>query len=275
MNETKQAGAANSPKLLRPSPCDLTKPCLLFFDLDGTLLRSGRLPEENRIALLRAKEKGHRLFINSGRSKAHTPREVFERIPWDGMVCGSGYVELGGKVLQNRSLSTAQLRAVIDFSLKEKLPLVMEGVKNDYAVGCDFGVRLDTPAERENFLRTENGDVTKITFLGLLPGTPSGASSPAVTFPGLHVITFPTYAEAILADCTKAKGMELICRTLGTDLRQAVAFGDSANDREMLEAAGLAVVMPECSGGIGPLSHLRLPDCTYGVAKAIELLFGV
>lgn len=259
----------NPPKLLRPSPCDLTKPCLLFFDLDGTLLRSGRLPEENRTALLRAKEKGHRLFINSGRSKAHTPREVLERIPWDGMVCGSGYAELGGRILQNRSLSTAQLRAVIDFSLKKNLPLIMEGVKSDYAVGCDFGVRLDTPAERENFLRTENGDVTKITFLGLLPG------EPCEPFPGLRVITFPTYAEAILADCTKAKGMELICRTLGTDLRQAVAFGDSANDREMLEAAGLAVVMPECSGGIGPLSHLRLPDCTYGVAKALELLFGV
>lgn len=48
----------NPPKLLRPSPCDLTKPCLLFFDLDGTLLRSGRLPEENRTALLRAKERG-------------------------------------------------------------------------------------------------------------------------------------------------------------------------------------------------------------------------
>ena len=39
----------------------------VFLDIDGTLYSSG-IPEENRIAIKKARENGHMIFINSGRA---------------------------------------------------------------------------------------------------------------------------------------------------------------------------------------------------------------
>ena len=42
--------------------------------------------------------------------------------------------------------------------------------------------------------------------------------------------------------------MELICRYYGADLKDTVAFGDSMNDLEMIQTAGLGICMANGSG---------------------------
>ena len=41
----------------------------------------------------------------------------------------------------------------------------------------------------------------------------------------------------------KGEAMERVCEYYGADLADTVAFGDSMNDRQMLEYAGIAVAM--------------------------------
>lgn len=56
---------------------------LLFFDIDGTLITEGngaRLPESTRIAVKKAREQGHLLFINTGRTRASLPKKFWN---WD------------------------------------------------------------------------------------------------------------------------------------------------------------------------------------------------
>ena len=64
---------------------------LLFFDIDKTLLTPypWAVPASARIALKKAHDNGHLLFVNSGRTYAMIP-EIIRKIGFDGYVCGCG-----------------------------------------------------------------------------------------------------------------------------------------------------------------------------------------
>lgn len=64
---------------------------LLFFDIDGTLLseKTHTIPQSTINALKKAKEKGHYIFINTGRPRSTIDRYIEELNP-DGYVCGCG-----------------------------------------------------------------------------------------------------------------------------------------------------------------------------------------
>ena len=52
-----------------------------------------------------------------------------------------------------------------------------------------------------------------------------------------------TIAELVPKGFNKGTGIVEICKILGEDVANTVAFGDSINDMEMLETAGVAVAM--------------------------------
>ena len=68
---------------------------LLFFDIDKTLLTPypWAVPASARIALKKAHDNGHLLFVNSGRTYAMIP-EIIRKIGFDGYVCGCGSSDL-------------------------------------------------------------------------------------------------------------------------------------------------------------------------------------
>ncbi|MBE6672114.1 MAG: HAD-IIB family hydrolase [Ruminococcaceae bacterium] len=236
---------------------------LLFFDLDGTVLQNGSLPEEHRRALLAAKKNGNYLVINSGRSKAYIPKQVLEQIPWDGMICGSVYVEWQGEVLLNHTLSTDSLRSVLDFVSDSKVRLVMEGVEKNYSFGMgDFQIPVD--GDVEGFLGSDP-QVSKVTFLQKL----DPAKVPE--FSGVRTIFFKTYAEGIATGYTKRTGMELILQKTGIDRSMTAAFGDSENDMEMLRFATITAVMKEAPAAYDAFVTLRT-ESEYGVSEALQKL---
>ena len=69
---------------------------LLFFDIDGTLACPGQNPSERTVsAIRRARAKGHKVFLGTGRSKASVPEAVWE-IGFDGGIYSAGgHVEAG------------------------------------------------------------------------------------------------------------------------------------------------------------------------------------
>lgn len=236
---------------------------LLFFDLDGTVLINGKLPEEHRRALLAAKENGNYLIINSGRSKAYIPSSVLSDIPWDGMICGSVYVQWQDKILLNHTLSPETLREVISFVVENKLRLVMEGVDKNYSVGMP-GFQIPVDEDVEGFLSSEP-KVSKVTFLDKL--------DPALVpdFAGLRTIFFSSYAEGIAKGYTKRTGMELILQNTGIDKTMTCAFGDSENDAEMLRYAKITAVMKNAPAMYDEFVTLRCKS-EFGVEEALQKL---
>jgi Cof subfamily protein (haloacid dehalogenase superfamily) len=81
----------------------------------------------------------------------------------------------------------------------------------------------------------------------------------------------PTYLEILPPGVNKGDALRRVCRLLDIPLQQTLAVGDSFNDVEMLEAAGLGVAM-----GNGPAEVRRRADCVTGsnekdgVAQALE-----
>ena len=72
---------------------------ILFFDIDGTLIdeETDQVPESAKVALAKAKEKGHLLFLCSGRCLAIIPKDVMD-LGFDGLIGGCGtYIEMNGK----------------------------------------------------------------------------------------------------------------------------------------------------------------------------------
>ena len=83
-------------------------PALLFFDIDGTLITLDKrhvMPESTKKALKRAKEKGHKIFINTGRVKTAIDKHLLQ-FGFDGLVCGCGtYIEYEGKEIYHQRIS--------------------------------------------------------------------------------------------------------------------------------------------------------------------------
>ena len=63
---------------------------IIFLDVDGTLVDyENHLPESAVLAVRKARENGHRVYICTGRSKAEVYENIWE-IGLDGMIGGNG-----------------------------------------------------------------------------------------------------------------------------------------------------------------------------------------
>jgi len=234
----------------------------LFFDIDGTLVNfRGQMPDSTRKALRQAKEKGHMLVICSGRS-------VCQIYPWlldmefDGLIAASGaYVEYGHQVIYEHHMEektvarvcalleeahavySAQTRRRVvatrdcaermrkrfqsmraDVDAAEKMNIVVEAVENP-------GQRPDI--EKFNFFDSgipiaeiqkrlgEECDVTAMSF------------------------DIPTERDGEISSrgINKALGIQKFIEHAGIAREDTAAFGDGANDLDMLAYAQVGVVM--------------------------------
>ena len=101
---------------------------LLFFDIDKTLLTPypWAVPASARIALKKAHDNGHLLFVNSGRTYAMIPK-IIRKIGFDGYVCGCGsQIYMNGELLFSSSIPNSLCREHGGQSLKP--PLLLQQV---------------------------------------------------------------------------------------------------------------------------------------------------
>ena len=101
---------------------------LLFFDIDGTLITegTGKIPESTRKAIKMAREEGHLLFINTGRTRTSLPEKITS-LGFDGYVCGCGTnIFLGNKELLSVKLSNEFCTQIAETVRKYKVPVFYE-----------------------------------------------------------------------------------------------------------------------------------------------------
>ena len=213
----------------------------LFFDLDGTLLsHDQKIDEDVRAQIKRVKDRGNLIFINTGRSKAHLPKGIAKDPLFDGLICGSAYIEYDSKVLMNLTLSSEAKAQVLDFADKTEIPVLFEGVDKDYFYLFEKNSKnycIGVDISKEEFL-SDKEEVTKMTFCKVI----TDVDTSEVT--ALRVIKFRTYGEGIIHGCDKAKAMKILLDRIGVPFEKTVSFGDSENDIEMLKSSEISVVMP-------------------------------
>ena len=83
---------------------------LIFFDIDGTIAvePTGEIPDSAKEAIKKAKENGHLVFINTGRTFSGIPKTITE-LNFDGYVCGCGtHIYFQGKKIKESVIPNDQ-----------------------------------------------------------------------------------------------------------------------------------------------------------------------
>ncbi len=247
------------------------EPYIFFLDIDGTLAARGEVPEENVRAIKEAQKAGHFVFINTGRSYANITDAIKNAAPYDGIVCGLGTdIRFRGEQLFSKTLSLETLEKITEIFLE--IPgvfSVFEGEDKLYFIDdCyepDSGVKISSISDFAE--KYPNAKISKFTH-GQMEGEPL-KSLYGVLEPYIH----PTYAEYGQKGYNKASGMYKVAEMLGVPKARCVAIGDSANDAEMLSAAGIAVVMENGTDEMKKNADFVTGNCwEAGVAQAIRKL---
>lgn len=257
----------------------------IFLDIDGTLMSGGILPPENVEAIRKAQEKGHKVLLNTGRSYSFIPWKKLEPIKFDGICAGCGsHVKIADAVLRSVEVDRSFVVRVIDEYKKSGRPLFLEGEDACFWVNPNERERANkmlSAAEfpcfelvsGEQFEREFGGHrISKFTFWQ------AGISEEEKKLwsERLRVIEHPTYTESVIWGCDKAVGMECALSAFGIPRERSIAMGDSANDTEMLEYAGISVAMGNSTDEVKHMcSYVSEEAKDAGVAKAICELLGV
>ncbi len=244
------------------------KTYVIFLDVDGTLVDWSYIPTQRVTeAIVKAQKAGHKIFINSARQKRTVPQPIKDIITPDGYVCTTGqYVEAEDKLLQNVALSPEVAKLGIDIIKRKKYSCNI--TLNEYEIPSDKGVFDEELAMKE----AEAGRIVKF-------GIRETLDDEAVELLGKHLVLYqytPDWCETALRGFDKGKGIKLVMDYYGLDMSQSIAIGDSANDMEMIQAAGIGVAMGNADPKLKAVADYVTDDLADdGVATALEKLLGI
>ncbi len=252
----------------------------LFFDYDGTLYVDGRVSEKNLRAIQRAKDAGHLVFLNTGRSRGFVPDSVLSAIDFDGLCCGCVYCSLGDRVFFNRLMKKDEVTAILRSAEACDMPLHLEGDQASYTYIGDREIS-DNPFGLSNNIVRELGGVSaflaspaaeriaKISFITDQSTLPDGIETGE-----LRLVQMNGFIEGIPEGFTKATPIRVLCDALSVPIENTISFGDSLNDEDMLAFTGRAAVMPNAPAALDRYHPYRAKNAREGVAEALCHFYG-
>lgn len=264
---------------------------LIAMDLDGTLNNDLKtIDPPTRASLMEAQRQGVRLLLASARPLPglYRDRDALALANHGGllMAYNGGVIAdaATGAVLSATRMPFEAARDVL--RLLESLPvtpILDDGARfyvtdrNGYKVDYECRNNRMTCAEVPNLADFLHFAPCKI-LMSTDPGGIKGVQAQiAAALPdGLTVVqTAPFYLEVIPSSVNKGLGLRAACAAIGLSPEEAIAFGDSENDIEMLHAAGMGVAMGNADDAVkAAAGRVTLSNNDNGIAAALaELLY--
>lgn len=248
--------------------------CAVFLDIDGTLLSdSFIIPSENLDAIRKAREKGHMVFINTGRSWGNIPPVLMEQFrDFDGIISGIGsMITINGETVYKSFMSEDIIRRVMEYVFTHReYWAIFEGVSNVYSVFNDARMTRDYEIELESsddYKKVCSDDDIQVIAMGKTVSD----DFRKLFEEELTVFQFETYADLVKKGLNKAVGIEKVLEITGIRRENTIAIGDSNNDYDMLRYAGVGVAMANSQQSILDMAdYITESNRDNGVAKAIE-----
>lgn len=268
---------------------------LLALDIDGTLLGSNKgVSPRTHAAISAARARGVHLVLVTGR-RYPAARRVAESLGGGvPLVLHNGALIVeAGSVLRCRPLARAAAAsavrlgrtqgadAVVHVGQQGEGRLLIERVSPDNKLLVDYLERSGSDVVRVDDLLTAlwaGEDPMQVMFAGpqsamdaLLPPLRGALGDGA----SLERTTYPHYGVGIIdvlhAGVGKAEALAFLQVRWGLTQSETLAIGDNWNDREMLECAGLGLVMGNADPALCALGLPVLPSNDEdGVAVALE-----
>lgn len=254
---------------------------LLFFDIDGTLITEGPgvLPESTRQAICMAKERGHFLFINTGRTLRSLPEKITE-LGFSGYVCGCGtHIFLNGEELLCSRLDNALCRQVAGKIGEYQVPVFYEAIDalySDHRMQEHEWVRATEEAlgihaaDIQEIFQDETKVYEKLVVI-LEPTEKNQELKEYLSKYFLCIDRGHDMYEMIQKGYSKATGIRFLCKYLGKSIEDCYVFGDSENDRAMLEAVPNSIAMGNSQESIkSTCSYVTADIEEDGIYKAMK-----
>lgn len=223
---------------------------IVSFDLDMTLLDHGtwEIPASAMEAIRRLRENSL-IVIASGRNMDAPYSVVYrDQIRPDAMIHLNGTkVTAGDVVLYEHMMEKEKLKALLNFAQENQLSVGISDELGDFYT-CPEQVReMDLKrwhATNRHFRDPWELMDRPVKTLAYVGG-PEGVRLMEKHFPDFK---FPMFAgdqgaDIVDKESSKAMGLRRLCRYYDIDLADTVAFGDSMNDLEIIEEAGIGVAM--------------------------------
>lgn len=240
---------------------------MIFFDIDGTLLPEGEkeIPESTVTALRMAKEAGHLIFINTGRTYFNVDDNI-RALGFDGYVCGCGtYIYYNEQCLLANTIPHDRCIEIIEMMRKCNIPGFFEENTHVYfdrtsPAVCAFIAEAQRVFGIKAFELPDPQADTSFTFDKIL----------VKTLPDSDWDTFTTSIkddlecidrgdstwEIIQKGYSKGTGIQFLCDYFDIPLQNCYAVGDSTNDLAMLQYVPNSIAMGNSMPEI-------IPHCTY------------
>jgi Cof subfamily protein (haloacid dehalogenase superfamily) len=261
---------------------------LVISDYDGTLVPSSRIISEHAIATIReAVDRGVKFVLATGRNIAPvTP--VLDAVGVGGrddqyviLLNGCLVATCSGKVIASECMDHEDAEAVYAAGRERGYCMQVNAIDKTFVAGGTPELRRQILSEDPDTILMDEPDLaflsnTPIAKVLVLHEGEDYLRRVAASLPELQRHLDVTYSsdfclEYMPRGVSKATGLRHLCDYLGISPSETMAIGDSSNDIEILEAAGLGV-------GVANVTEAARPACDFvcehasdeGVAEAIE-----
>ena len=266
---------------------------LVAFDLDGTLLTfDKRITKRTYDTLEAASKKGVAIVPATGRFMRTVPQEIKDMPFVDYVISINGAYVLNvktGEAIYRSEIP--QQRALDILSYFDTLPIAYDCyMDNDSFINKEMMDHINDYVEDQFYLdlvwkfrkpvkelkahiREAGKDIQKLMAYTkdqdvrhMLMGTLQSR------FPGIIVTSsIKNNIEINASGANKGDALKALAESIGIDISQTMAFGDSFNDIPMIKAAGVGVCMANGNDETKAEADLVAPSCDKdGVAAIIE-----
>lgn len=213
----------------------------IIFDLDDTLLNSERQVSDYTLDILkRLQRMGHKIVINTARSKSYT-QAIFDRIQPDYAILNGGALIIDG---QENPVFRAQIdRKETQAIIADLLKLTDNfSVQTEEALYSNNGSYTGQNAKSIDFAHEEFSECA-LKILATLE-----EEQRAVAVAEKFGLECTSYFNGPIRrfnhiEATKARGNRNLVKLTGGSMEDVLAFGDDLGDLDMLREAGVGVLM--------------------------------
>ena len=265
---------------------------IVFLDIDGTIWNiRNEIPESTAEAVRRLRENGNFVFINTGRTRGFIRDPKLFGIGFNGIVSGCGtmieYMKDGivqeeendDSVIYYHAIDPELAEYTVSTVRKYGFRPILEGRRYLYMddeefTGEPYGDKLRRELGRNMMSISGNWKQWEISKLSCATDHAErekcfGTLSEYYTY----MIHNSSVCEMVPNGFGKEKGILRLCELLGVDAGDTYAFGDSANDIDMLRTAGTGVAMGNGSDEVKKVSdYVTAPMEEDGIFKACRRL---
>ena len=254
---------------------------LAVFDVDGTLYshKSHSVPVSAVEAIRELRKQGIEIAIASGRPPFVLQNVIDAGVEFDYVVGCNGHCVYKGtsELLGGFTFTKEMVEDLTEFCVKNEYPLSFKFSHANYIYHkmeafetIHKNLKLTDDLAIKHYERKRHE--LELPFGGVAFMPQEVADMYMKEHPEVVFLAFdPDRYDVSIANVNKGTGLELLLKELGLTFDECIAFGDGANDVEMLSKVGISVAMKECHPSLLEACDYHTDDCLDdGIANALR-----